>query len=79
MPCRYPHRNLDDREFSLPAIDNVISRGRWRDWADLRRAAREDPALLDDIARICAHYVGDPYAQRYHFWMNHVEAHRAAS
>ena len=37
MPCRYPHRNLDDREFSLPAIDNVISRGRWRDWADLRR------------------------------------------
>jgi len=57
----------------------VIRRGRWDDWAELRRAALEDRALLDKIERVCAHCVADPYAQRHHFWMNYVKKHRDTS
>ena len=73
------HRHLNHQQFTLAAIDDVISRGRWQDWADLRRAALRDRSLLDKVERICRPYVADPYAQRYHFWMHYVEEHRAAS
>jgi len=46
------HRHLDPQSFSLAAIDDVIARGRWRDWADLRRAALSDRTLLDKVQRI---------------------------
>ena len=71
------HRHLTHSDFTLAAIDDVISRGRWRDWAELRRAALADRSLLDKIERVCRQYVGDPYAQRYHFWMHYVEEHRS--
>ena len=70
------HRHLDHQRFTLAAIDDVISRGRWRDWADLRQAALSDPILLDKIEHVCRPRVVDPYAQRYHFWMNYAKAHR---
>lgn len=73
------HRHLNHQRFTLAGIDDVISRGRWQDWADLRRAALEDPSLFDKIERVCAHYVVDAYAQRHHFWMHYVGAHRTAS
>jgi len=73
------HRHLNHQRFTLAGIDDVISRGRWEDWADLRRAALDDPSLFDKIERVCAHYVADAYAQRHHFWMHYVEAHRAAA
>lgn len=73
------HRHLNHQRFTLAGIDDVISRGRWEDWADLRRAALEDPSILDKIERVCAHYVADAHAQRHHFWMHYVEARRAAS
>ncbi len=41
------HRHLNHQRFTLAVIDDVISRGRWRDWADLRRAILTDRALLD--------------------------------
>ena len=73
------HRHLNHQRFTLAAIDDVISRGRWRDWADLRHAALRDRSLLEKVERICRPYAGNPYAQRYHFWMHYVEEHRAAS
>ena len=73
------HRHLNHQLFILAAIDDVISRGRWADWADMRRAVLSDPSLLDDVERICRHYVSDPYAQRHHFWMRYVEEHRDAT
>ena len=73
------HRHLDHQRFTLAAIDDVISRGRWQDWADLRRAALRDKSLLDGIERICRHRADDPRAQRHHFWLHYVEAHRPAS
>ena len=73
------HRHLNHQRFTLAAIDDVIRRGRWSDWAELRRAALEDRALLDKIERVCAHCAADPRAQRYRFWMHYVEKHRSPS
>jgi hypothetical protein len=33
------HRHLTHQQFSLDAIDDVIARGKWRDWLKLRQAA----------------------------------------
>ncbi|OOH77310.1 hypothetical protein [Leptospirillum ferriphilum] len=73
------HRHLTHQDFTLAAIDDVISRGRWEDWANLRRAALDDRSILDKIDQVCQPYLGDPYAQRYHFWSHYVEAHRTVA
>ncbi|MDP3616319.1 MAG: hypothetical protein Q8R49_00630 [Rhodoferax sp.] len=71
------HRHLNHQRFTLAAIDNVISRGQWQDWATLRRAALQDKSLLEKVQRVCIPYASDPYAQRYHFWMHYVQEHNA--
>jgi len=73
------HRHLNHQKLTLAAIDDVISRGRWRDWAELRRDLVSDSALLDKVERVCRPYLSDPYAQRYHFWMHYVEEHRTSA
>ncbi|OQW87185.1 MAG: hypothetical protein BWK72_14595 [Rhodoferax ferrireducens] len=73
------HRHLNHQRFTLAAIDDVISRGRWRDWAELWRAVIQDQMLLENVVRICRAHVSDPYAQRYHFWMHYADERRAAS
>ena len=69
------HRHLNHERFTLAAIDDVIARGQWEDWADLRRAVLDDPDLPDKVRRVCRPRLADPYAQRHHFWMNYVERH----
>lgn len=73
------HRHLNHQRFTPAAIDDVIARGHWQDWADLRRAALADSALLEAVMRICRSYIADPYAQRYHFWMQYAKTHRNAT
>ncbi len=73
------HRHLNHQRLTLAAIDDVIARGHWQDWAELRRAVLADCALLDKVEQICRAYIADPYAQRYHFWMRYAEAHRTSS
>ncbi len=73
------HRHLNHQRFTLAAIDDVISRGRWGDWAELRCAVLADRSLLEKVKRICIAHVSDPYAQRYHFWLNYAEEHRTAA
>lgn len=73
------HRHLTHQNYTLAAIDDVISRGRWQDWADLRCAVLADRALLEKVRRICHGHVQDPYAQRYHFWMHYAEEHLPAA
>ncbi|MBS0576696.1 MAG: hypothetical protein JSS45_09790 [Proteobacteria bacterium] len=73
------HRHLDHQRFTLAAIDDVISRGRWGDWVELRRAVLADPSLLDKVERVCRTRASDPYAQRHHFWMRYAEEHRTAA
>lgn len=72
------HRHLNHQRFTLAAIDDVIRRGGWRDWAELRRAALGDQALLDKIERVCTHCAA-PHAQRHRFWLHYVKKHRTAS
>ena len=48
------HRHLNHQRFTLAAIDDVIARGKWQDWAALRQAALADPAVLERIRRVCA-------------------------
>ena len=71
------HRHLNHQRLTLAAIDDVISRGRWQDWAELRRAALQDLTLLEKVQRICKPRISDPYAQRYHFWMHYAQEHLA--
>lgn len=78
-PFAMHHRHLNHQRYTLAAIDDVISRGRWQDWAELRRAALSDRALLDKVERVCLPYVSNPYAQRHHFWMHYAQEHRAAA
>ena len=69
-----PHRHLNHEGYTLAAIDDVIARGRWADWAELRRAVRADPPVRGRVERICRAHAGDPHAQRHHFWMHYVQS-----
>ena len=73
------HRHLTHEEFTPAAVDDIISRGKWSDWAELRQAVLEKPALMRVVEQVCAAHIDDPYAQRYHFWKNYVQAHRATA
>jgi hypothetical protein len=70
------HRHLKDGVgYILPAIDDVIDRGKRADWAELRSAALADRALMAQILHIASAHACDPYAQRYHFWRQYAEQH----
>lgn len=73
------HRHLNHQRFSLAAIDDVISRGRRQDWAALRQGMLDDTALMKKIRQVCQAKIVDPYAQRYHFWMNYVDSRSRAA
>ena len=67
------HRHLNHEQMTLAAIDDVIARGKARDWADLRRAVLSDKTVCHRVLRVCEAHITDPYAQRYHFWKLYVE------
>ena len=66
------HRHLNHQRFTLAAIDDVISRGQWQDWADLRLAVLQDAEISQRVDNICRVYFADPYAQRHHFCIEYV-------
>jgi hypothetical protein len=72
------HRHLNHQELSLAAIDDVIARGKRKDWEDLRRAVLANRLLLEKVQQICRARIDDPYAQRHHFWMSYAAEHLAA-
>ena len=71
------HRHLTHQQFTLAAIDDIIARGKRQDWAELRKAALADRAILEKILRVCQAHVADPHAQRYHFWKACAERYLA--
>lgn len=73
------HRHLNHQRYTLAAIDDVISHGRWNDWVELRRVALSDNSLLDKVEQVCRAHTADPYAQRHHFWMHYVKEHRTTA
>ena len=75
------HRHLkNDAGYDDPAaVDDIISRGLWQDWVELRQAALHSPSVLEAIERVCRAAASDPYAQRHHFWLNHVRHRRGTA
>lgn len=73
------HRHVNHQRYTLAAIDDVIARGRWHDWAELRLAVLADQALLDKVDRVCRAKLAVPDAQRYHFWKHYAEEHLSAA
>ena len=71
------HRHLNHDRYTPAAIDDVIARGKRRDWAELRAAVLSDPLLLRSVIAVCNAHVSDPYAQRYHFWKLYAERRAA--
>ncbi|MEW6220184.1 MAG: hypothetical protein AB1634_11715 [Thermodesulfobacteriota bacterium] len=68
------HRHLTHRQYTLAAIDDIISRGRRQDWIALRDAIRTSPPLAEKVLAVCAAHTSDQYAQRYHFWDHYVRS-----
>jgi hypothetical protein len=68
-----PHRHLIHQDLTPAAIDDVIARGRRRDWGELRLAVLADRTLMVKVLEICR--AVDLYAQRYHLWMLYAEQH----
>ena len=73
------HRHLNHEQYSLAAIDDVIGRGKRADWAELRRAALADRALMEKVLLVATPRAQAPYAQRYRFWRLYAEQHLAAA
>jgi hypothetical protein len=71
------HRHLSHQNYTLAAIDDMISRGKRQDWAELRLALLQDQAIVKKILRVCQARIDDPYAQRYHFWNQYARRHLA--
>jgi hypothetical protein len=71
------HRHLNHQGFTAAAIDDIIARGKWVDWTGLRDAVLTDRGLLTTIENVCLAYTADPYAQRYHFWLQYAKKHQA--
>ena len=77
--CNMIHRHLNHEDYTLAAIDDLISRGKMGDWIALRDAVLLDVSLLEKIERVCLPALKDPYQQRYYFWMNYVKKSRATA
>ncbi len=67
------HRHINQQQFSLAAIDDIIARGKKKDWIELRNTVLSDRDVLEKVMRVCQVYITDPYAQRYHFWKQYAE------
>ncbi len=73
------HRHLNHQDFTLAAIDDIISNGRWDAWQRLRLALRRQAGIRDKILRVCDARMHDPSAQRHHFWRIYAQGASAAS
>jgi hypothetical protein len=62
------HRHLNHSNYSLAAIDDVIARGSREDWRELRDACRDHEVIRAKVAKVCAAYASDRFAQRHFLW-----------
>lgn len=69
------HRHLSPSSLSLAVIDDVICRGGWQDWMDLRKRVLASGDELERLQRLCRPHLANGYAQRCHFWVNYAQAH----
>ena len=76
--CIVNHRHINPSSLSLAAIDDVICRGGWQDWIDLRGRVLQSSDVFERVQRVCRPHVANGYAQRNHFWMNYAKPHSPA-
>jgi hypothetical protein len=67
------HRHLTHHDFTLAAIDDIISNGRRAAWERLRLALLEEPGIRDKILKVCIAQAHEPSAQRHHFWRQYAQ------
>jgi len=70
------HRHLNHQDYTLAAIDDVISNGQRAAWERLRLALRQDEGIREKILKVCRVYRNEPSAQRHHFWRHYVKEER---
>lgn len=74
------HRHLNHEDFTLAAIDDIISRGNGNDWIALGLELNKNPLIIiPKIKRVSEHRLSDPYEQRYHFWSSYAAAKETES
>ena len=71
------HRHLAHDDFTLAAIDDIISRGRLPEWSALRRALVANAAIRAKVLRICRAR-GPAAGQRFEFWRRYAREKAAA-
>jgi hypothetical protein len=67
------HRHLGHQDFTLAAIDDIISNGRRAAWERLRLALLKEPGIREKILKVCDAQVHEPSAQRHHFWRQYAQ------
>jgi len=72
------HRHLNHQDYTLAAIDDIISNGRRSAWERLRLVLLQEPVIREKILRVCQAHIHEPSAQRHHFWRHYVQKNRAA-
>lgn len=67
------HRHLQNNgELTLAAIDDVIERGGWADWLELRDRTDSDRVVAQRVLRVCEACAEAPSAQRYRLWRTYA-------
>jgi hypothetical protein len=72
------HRHLNHQDYTLAAIDDIISNGQRATWERLRLALLQEADVGDKILRVCNARIHEPSAQRHHFWRQYVQVAQAA-
>jgi hypothetical protein len=74
------HRHLTHQEFTLAAIDDIISNGQRAAWERLCLALLREAGIRDKILRVCNARVNETSAQRHQFWRYYAQEipHRAS-
>jgi hypothetical protein len=72
------HRHLNHQDYTLAAIDDIISNGQRTAWERLRLALLQEADIREKILRVCNARIHEPSAQRHHFWRHYVQVAQAA-
>ena len=67
--------NSGSQIYTPSAIDTVIARGKRADWIALKAAALAEPALIEEIIKVCSSRIANARTQRYSAWKEFAEKH----
>ena len=70
------HRNAcesHEGNCGIMAAEDIIARGLWDDWMDLRGWCRRNPKIMEYTARAARSHAHLPHAQRHRFWLAWTE------